>query len=405
MEAKRFKVLVVTHTESLCSQRVLTGITDGIAEAGSVEVRILKSSAAFTTENVRRALKGGVNGIIVSHPYNGEPSDLLFKSGLPIVTVHPLDAVLARHSPNLYAVMSDAEAIGLRATQFFMSQRRFCSYAYVGARGAPDWSVRRGQAYVRALLAQGEDCRCYESHKLAFDRRQLADFIRSLRRPAAVFAANDERAIEILDVCRHLDIKIPEEISLLGVDNDSFLCDCCEPSLSSVTPDFEREGFTAARELDRLLRHPNLAARTARRIAATGVVVRSSTRPGYSAETLVQSCTDFIRRNFGKKLSVQAVSRAMGVSRRLAEMRFRQVRGVSIGAFIAATRIKHAQHLLKTSKMPLSEIARDSGFSNASYFTQSFKRLTGVTPRNWTNKSCVFVRNAKKDDVFLPQSV
>ena len=100
MSTKPFKVLVVTHTESLCSQRVLTGITDGITEAGSVEVRILKSSAAFTTENVRRALRGGVSGIIVSHPYNGEPSALLVERALSFIRQHAFEPIGAQDVAN-----------------------------------------------------------------------------------------------------------------------------------------------------------------------------------------------------------------------------------------------------------------------------------------------------------------
>ena len=385
MKAKRFKVLVVTHTESLCSQRVLTGITDGIAEAGSVEVRILKSSAAFTTENVRRALKGGVNGIIVSHPYNGEPSDLLFKSHLPIVTVHPLDAVLARHSPNLYAVMSDADAIGLRATQFFMSQRRFCSYAYVGARDAPDWSVRRGQAYVRALLAQGEDCRCYESHKLAFDRRQLADFIRSLRRPAAVFAANDERAIEILDVCRHLDIKIPEEISLLGVDNDVLLCQHASTSLSSIEPDSEEAGRIAVKVLLSVLggRPPLVRNFT---YGIRDIVVRESALLQKPSALLVERALSFIRQHAFEPIGAQDVANHLHASRQLVNLRFREQGKCSVLAAITTVRINEAKRLLTTTDTKISAITAAVGYTSEKYFKALFLRETGMTMSDWRRR-------------------
>lgn len=303
----------------------------------------------------------------------------------PIVAIDTRADVFRRFE-RVSHVKVDNDDIAERALAHFDATGTYGAFVFVHDPAESEWSVIRERRFRKGALKRNEAY--FEMrHPSRDDGAALTRLLNARSKPIAVFCANDKCASDVLNVCKAADLQVPAQIALLGVDNDSFLCDCCEPSLSSVTPDFEREGFTAARELDRLLRHPNLAARTARRIAATGVVVRSSTRPGYSAETLVQSCTDFIRRNFGRKLSVQAVSRAMGVSRRLAEMRFRQIRGVSIGAFIAATRIRHAQHLLKTSKMPLSEIARDSGFSNASYFTQAFKRLTGTTPRNWADES------------------
>ena len=104
----------------------------------------------------------------------------------------------------------------------------------------------------------------------------------------------------------------------------------------------------------------------------------------YSVDVLVQTGLDFINSNFHTGITVLSVARAMGVSRRLAELRFRQVKDTSIGAAIVAARIQHAQHLLKTTKMSVGEIARDCGFSSSSYMTRTFKKQTGQTPREWS---------------------
>ena len=114
-----------------------------------------------------------------------------------------------------------------------------------------------------------------------------------------------------------------------------------------------------------------------------GGVVRSSTRPVYSAEAIVQAGMDFIRGNFAKGITVTSVVRAMRVSRRLAELRFRQVRGTTIGASIAEARIRHAQKLLKTTQMSLDEIAADCGISGANYLARVFRRHVGLSPRAW----------------------
>ena len=117
----------------------------------------------------------------------------------------------------------------------------------------------------------------------------------------------------------------------------------------------------------------------------SSVVVRASTRPVYSAEAIVQAGMDFIRGNFAKGITVTSVVRAMRVSRRLAELRFRQVRGTTIGASIAEARIRHAQKLLKTTQMSLDEIAADCGISGANYLVRVFRRHVGLSPRAWTH--------------------
>ena len=201
--------------------------------------------------------------------------------------------------------------------------------------------------------------------------------------PVFVFCANDRCASNVLSACKSAGVRVPAEVAVIGVDNDTLLCNHSDPTLTSIEPDFEREGYEAAKELDRLLSGPGKPPHRIPLVSGSSVVVRASTRPVYSAEAIVQAGMDFIRGNFAKGITVTSVVRAMRVSRRLAELRFRQVRGTTIGASIAKARIRHAQKLLKTTQMSLDEIAADCGISGANYLVRVFRRHVGLSPRAW----------------------
>ena len=322
----------------------------------------------------------------IADEWHARQAARLAKSRIPTVAMDIRADEFPKSGVRVTHVKVDNGEIAAQAMSHFDAIGTFQSFVYVHDPDRSEWSVLRERRFRKDAARR---IRSYFAlpHPSVDAGAQLAQVLSRQPKPVAVFCANDKCASDVLNVCKAAELKVPAQVALLGVDNNTFLCDCCDPSLSSVAPDFEREGFLAAKELDRLLRRPQTPPRSVRLARTDGVVVRSSTRPGYSAEILVQTGMDFIRANFSRKISVLSVARTMGVSRRLAELRFRQVRGTSIGAFIADVRIKHAQHLLKTTKMPLGEIARDCGFSNASYLAQAFKRQTGKTPRNWATET------------------
>lgn len=322
------------------------------------------------------------SGCIVDRAHAGEIPRLAHE-GVPMVALDIDEGLQPKSGATIVNVRLDNRAIGRLAAAHFAETGPFRSYLFVHGPDKPEWSVLREREFRRSVVRK--DAVYVELPHPSQD--PLGRLLRNLTgqpRRAAVFCAHDLCATNVLGVCKSAGLKVPDDVAVLGVDNDTFLCDYSAPSLSSIEPDFEREGYLAAQELDRLLSRPRRPARRVPLVPIRGIVVRSSTRSAYSVDSLVQTGLDFIRNGFHKRISVLSVAHAMGMSRRLAELRFRQVKGTSIGAAITDVRLKHVQHLLKTTRMSMSEIARDSGFASANYLTRVFRKHLGQPPLAWS---------------------
>lgn len=330
-----------------------------------------------------RAAEKTLHGCIADE-YCAARAARMAMAGIPVVTLDSDPSLFPSSNVRLAHVGVDNREIARKALSHFDDAGTFKSYLFVNSPKPTDWSAIRAHDFLKQL-ARRRKPHCEMPHPSRDDGKRLSKKLAELPKPVAVFCANDRCASDVLNVCKAAALSVPEQVAILGVDNDTFLCDCCEPSLSSVAPNYEQEGYTAARELNRLIHAQGQLTRHLKAIPSEGVVSRSSTRPVFTTEKIVQIGVNFIRNNYGKKITVLSVARAMGVSRRLAELRFRECMGTSIGATIAATRIKHVQQFLKTSRLSMAEIAKGCGFANANYLSVAFKRLTGSTPRAWAD--------------------
>ena len=306
-------------------------------------------------------------GYIVDGLHAGEFASIA-RERVPVVTLDVEKKLLPRFSAPVSDVKIDNGEIARLAAAHFRELGRFKGYVYVHDPDMSEWSTIREHRF-RKLVCENGAAYAALPHPANDSFRRLLDTLAGQPKPVAVFCANDRCASNVLSACKSAGLKVPADVAVVGVDNDTLMCNYSDPTLTSIEPDFEREGYEAAKELDRLLSRPGKAAHRMPLVRGSGVVVRSSTRPVYSAEGI----------------TVTSVARAMRVSRRLAELRFRQVRGTTIGAEIAAARVKHAQKLLKTTKMSLAEIAADCGISDASYLVRVFRRHVGLSPRAWTH--------------------
>ena len=302
---------------------------------------------------------------------------------VPVVAIDVEEKLLPDTAAQISTVKIDNREIALLAAAHCRELGRFKRYVYVHDPDTSEWSVIRERHFRKLVAGTGAKYAAL-THPAKDSFRRLLGTLAVQPGPAVVFCANDRCASNVLSACKSTGLKVPAEVAVIGVDNDTLLCNYSDPTLTSIEPDFEREGYEAAKELDRLLSRPGKSAHRIPLVRGSNVVVRASTRPVYSAEAIVQAGMDFIRGNFAKEITVTSVVREMRVSRRLAEMRFRQVKGTTIGASIAEARIRHAQKLLKTTQMSLDEIAADCGISDASYLVRVFRRHVGLSPRAWT---------------------
>lgn len=306
--------------------------------------------------------------------------------GIPAVDVH------GRHrSPSIPLIESSAASIVRLGLEFF-GYAGFPNLAYCGFPGV-FFSDQREEAF-RAQVAQlnrtahvyaspasqelGEDL--YEFEKSNVDV-SLTEWLLALPKPVAVLACNDIRGGQVITACRQAEIKVPEEVAVLGVDNDEIIWRLCRPTLSSIEPDVKRIGFLAAQMIDDQLKGKPVP--EVQQVQPRGLLQRASTDAVITDHPLVATAARLMRDPKHSETSVERISGLMGVSRSTLDKLFLKHLGRSVAAEISRIRLQRAQDLLRHSEMPLSEVARRCGFASDTYFCRFFKRVTGETPNSF----------------------
>jgi LacI family transcriptional regulator len=210
-------------------------------------------------------------------------------------------------------------------------------------------------------------------------QRRLAAWIRSLPRPLGLLAINDELGLQVLDACRRIPVRVPDDVAVISVDNDEYLCELAIPPLTSIDLNSEQAGYEAAVLLDRLMKRKPLPAKLPS-IQPLGVVTRRSTDVLAVEDEQVIAAVRFIRENAFKAIrerDVSAHAKSSGTSLRT---RVRQVLGRSIHQEIKRVQLEKAKTLLSTTNMPIKQVAGVAGFKTVQYLTRVFRASTGHTP-------------------------
>lgn len=313
----------------------------------------------------------------------------LRRLNLPLVLINLArleneDLSLALTMPH---VRSDSRAFGVQAADFFLSRAERRTFVYVGTDPAPVWDVERGEAFAARIRSAGFEPRVYKPLASAASPTKnavhLQDWLKRLPRPLAIFAANDERARQVLTACQLADMTVPYEAEVLGVDDDEWLCESTRPRLSSIPFRSEEGGFHAAQILDNLMRQRDDPAHPVpvleRMIPPSAVVERESTSDLQLSDPIAGRALAFIRQNKGLNIRVQDVADAVGCNPNRLESRFKKELGTSIINEITRTRLNTVLHLIEETKLPFQEIAAHCGFTNASTLCRIIKNTTGKT--------------------------
>lgn len=289
------------------------------------------------------------------------------------------------------------ESIGRLAAEHFLD-RRFRNFAYCPY-GSGKTSVYCRTAYVQRLRREGVPCDVFaSSSEIAYpsdgreiigdriaaprDAKPLANWLKRLPKPVAVFCPDDLRAWQVLATCAKCGIKVPDEIAILGLDNDILICGGAHPMLSSIDPNTREIGRVAAETLETLMTAP--ARRPiVRQVEPTGVVSRASTAifpldPPWLSDALI-----FIGRHVADGVSAADVLRHLGRSHTLVSRAFAKTLGTTVQKEIARVRIETACNLLRTTSLPLEEVAARSGFATYTYFMQAFTAALKTPPGAW----------------------
>jgi len=331
---------------------------------------------------------------IIARVSSEKVAERILDSGLPAVTLASdstkrLTAISKDRWAVIPQVISNSHAIGIMAAEHLLD-RGFRHFAFCGIPYC-SWSQKRKESFANRIRQAGYDCHIYPEPRLRRDRlwareqHTLADWLTHLPQPVGVLACNDERARYVVATARIAGLLIPEQVAIIGVDNDDLLCDLSSPPLSSIAMNTERAGYEAAALLDRLMAGEPMAGQQIL-VDPVGIVSRQSTNILAIGDQQVADAIRFIRENAKEPIRVDDVVAAVSASRRLLERRFRKVLKRSILKEIQRVRTEMARDLLLRTDMPVARIAREAGFSNATHLGIIFKRTTGMTPLAYRKK-------------------
>ncbi len=318
-------------------------------------------------------------------------ADALKRTRTPIILMDPLDDALQPGSPfaKLSCTQDDSESVGIAGAVYFL-ERGYKHFAFVGEPLNRNWSVRRGESFMRRVGEAGFACHLFALPAAAADWKagedDLAAWLKALPKPVALLAAMDSRAHQLIDLCSKNGLRVPQDVAVLGIDNDELLCNGSIPTLSSIRRDTEACGFMAAQMLDRLMRRETRKREVAR-YGVLGIVTRDSTQTGaLPTDPLVQRAREFIRINAGEHIGVPNVVKHLSVSRRLAEMRFRAACGRSLLDEIQAVRLERVARLLEETDLPLTEICTRCGYRTDVHLRRVFKGRFGCSMRDYRGR-------------------
>ena len=333
---------------------------------------------------------------IIARMHSPEMAKLIRATELPFVASSLDEFRSPRLGDKFGEIRTNSAAIARMAVAHLV-ERSLRHFAFCGFVGCA-WSLRREEAFSRYLTDQGFDC---ETHRIELanwmqrpnwienwedEQPILLDWLKSLPKPVGLMACNDICGREVLQVCAAAGLRVPDDIAVVGVDNDEMMCELSSPPLSSIALDLDKAGYESAKLLDNLM-SGHLDGENVVQVEPVCVVTRQSSDLIVQDDPCVASALRFIKNHAGHTIGVPNVVEQAGVSRRTLERRFFKALGRSIGSEITQCRVERAKRLLLETDLPSHRVAAGAGFGSIKTFNRVFRRAAGVSPQRFRQSS------------------
>lgn len=283
---------------------------------------------------------------------------------------------------------NDQPMIGQLAADHLL-ERGFRSFGYCGYVRNPTnlWNGERQQSFAARVASRGFPCSVYRPlHKTARDWNSvlasLGSWLRSLPKPVGVMGANDRRAHHVLEACRAYQLRVPEEVAVIGVDNDEMLCQLSSPALSSIEQDAKGIGHEAAALLDRMMRGQKPRQKHIM-VKPIGVVMRKSTNIFAIDDDAVMKGMRFINSHAHEGIKAADIVSALAISRSSLESHFKATMGYTLHEVIRKVQLDSAQHMILETNLAIKQVAANTGFKTVQHMTSSFGKAFGLTPAKY----------------------
>lgn len=385
----RHVALIFTWNLSYC-RAVLRGIRRFAASRPEWTLELIGFHSSGLSYLLRRKLDG-----IIAHICSSQLEDWLKRLNLPIINVSGVLPV-----SSFPRVGIDDHAVGRMAAEHFL-KNGLRHFGFVGHAGHL-YSQKRGDGFMALLKDHGFPTLKWEYNgRTDFDsqgrvwalNKNLQRWLLKLPRPVGILGCNDLWALQIAEACRHVGLVVPEDVAIVGVDDDDLLCDLSRPSLSSVATPGETIGVRAAQLLESLmfgssyrnghLHTPIASCSEPVLIPPTYLAVRQSSDLIASEDPVVSEVIRLIRSSDAPDLRVRDVLASVTLGRRSLERRFRKQIGHGIWEEIRRQKIEKARRLLCETNFPMSKVARLAGFNSAKRLSTVFRQVMGLTPTGY----------------------
>jgi LacI family transcriptional regulator len=329
-------------------------------------------------------IKNDLDGIITRIP---EEIPIIQKLGIPAIVATVLLPPGFKLDPHYPTITSNNEAIAQVAMDYFISQG-FSRVAYCGF-GDVSWSLQRREAFKSYAKEMGYDVLCYDPPAESSWEEEIqiiGDWLKVLPKPVAVLACSDDRGEDIIEAAKISRVRIPEEVAVLGIDDDNLICNLSNPTLSSVVLNTQKTGFQAAELLNRLINGEETMTGQRLLLQPLYVEARQSTDILAIEDPEVACALGFIRQKAREAIQVQDVVNATGISRRVLESRFRKILNRSVLQEIRSVRVKTIARMVCETNMSIKSIAISLGFTSIDHISRYFKKEKGISLHQYRQK-------------------
>jgi LacI family transcriptional regulator len=370
-----------THAHDL---KVMTGVAEYLHESGNYNVYIERNTLKDQRLPSLRSWDG--DGIIANFDHPTVARAVTY-SRLPAVAFGGGHGWYVRGSSIPYFSTNHTMVASMAADHLLTRRLRhfgYCGYVRDAING---WSEEREKAFVQYLRKQGFPCHVYRPHHKTVQRwtslqRALGKWLTYLPKPVGVMAADDDRAHHVLEACRTVGLRVPEDVAVIGVNNDELLCKLTSPSLSSVEKGAKQMGYEAAALLERLMRGKKLRQRRFV-FNPMGIVTRQSTDILAVDDPIVAKAMRFIFGHAVEGIKVPNVVAEVAISRTGLETRFIKSMGRTLHTAIRQVQLDRARLLILSTNLPLKQITAKAGFRSPQHMATLFRKVFHQSPGSY----------------------
>lgn len=375
------KILLLIDYSSDFDRRLLTGLVEYSKEHGPWLFYRMPShySQLYGEEGVINWAKEWKADAIIGK-WNFETADRLKELGIPVVLQN-----YHHRSTTFSNLTGDYQGTGKMAAQFFL-RRNYRNFAFLGVKDVV-WSDERFLGFHEEIIKnRGGDVYDFQMvNEVPGTRERVSQWLQKLPKPIALFCCDDAHALFVAEICKIANIAIPDQIALLGVDNDELMCNISDPPISSIVLEVEKGGYAIGHLIHQQLTHQHEGAFNIV-INPTRIVLRHSTERHNIKDPYVLKVVKYIDQHYDEELSIEGLLTDIPLSRRNFEVKFKNELNTTIYQYILSCRCDRMADLLQTTDLSLIDIVSKAGFKDYNNVSRIFKKYKGCSPIEYRKK-------------------